>query len=1266
MKLSYLLSAALLLFLVSACASLDRHYIASVETWEETAPALPDTVPVIHTVYLLGDAGGSKLGKIDPAIKFFGKFLDTASVHSTAVYLGDNIYDKGLPPRNDPGREKAEHKINVQMDVAKDYAGKIIFIPGNHDWYSGGVRSARREEAYVEAYLDRGNTFLPDDGCGGPHVYESPDGVVVVAIDSEWYIANWSVNPTINAGCDVRSRDEFIAEFEATLRRYNDREVLIVLHHPLYSNGHHGGVYTWKQHLFPLLAANKKLWIPMPGFGSLVSFLRAGTGTRADIAYPRYSELRDRLMDVAERNGNYIFASGHEHTLQHWEVRDQTLIVSGSGSKSNPVRAGRGALFAYGGVGHAVLKYYADGSVWVEYWGADDEGETGEIIFRHQVKGPREEVAMEQLAEARPFEPLADSVTVRIKEPKNNKESVVTGRGKLFGGYYRSAYGQEVTLPVLDLEDYRGGLAPVKRGGGLQTANLRLVDSLGRQSVLRSVLKMKQDNGLFLYGDNRTVNLFRNQFASSHPLGAVIIPPLAESVNVYHTEPRAFYLPRQPALGRFNPEFADRVYLLEIRPDEEWADTDYFGGSEDVISTAKLKGRMFKNVRHRPDQHWTVRSRLFDMLLGDWDREEDNWRWAAFPNDTNNIKVYRPIPRDRDQAFSKYNGAVPNLLYAALPFVRQVTGFNQPSKGAETFNFAARHFDQFFLNQLTWADWEAQIAFIQSQLTDELIERAVYERLPGPMAAEDGEDLIKNLRERRDKLPEFARNYYELLMRQVTIIGSEDRERFEVTRLPGGGTQVDMWELSKKKGKKKALVYSRLFDADITDEIVLYGLSGDDVFEVSGESSEGIKLRLVGGEDADEFYERSTVLGNTRNTLIYDSPTGNVLELGQEGRDKTSDRIQLNTYDDRTRYNNYDFTSLGLQGGYDPDRGVNAGFALKRYVHEFQKPTFGQVHEFYGFYANETDGFRLGYFGQFRDAYKANDIIFGARYQSPQYTRNFFGLGNETDFAVDGRDPGDPDAGPGDNFDFYRVQLPRADFVTGIRKRFLINNYLDLVLRTRAIRAERADDNFLATVVDEDSPMAVDLYNFQWFTGPEINTYFQNVDDPTTTAVGIKVGLKFGWQFSLRELRNNYTYQHLYLNFYQALTPGNALSIATRVGLHTNQGNFDFYNAPTLGGLTNFRGAPGERFAGKTVLYNNNDLRIRAFNARNFYIPLKGGLVGSFDLGRVWHPESVSSRWHNSYGGGLWFSPFGTSVVSLTAHSFEERWRYVLRGGFFF
>jgi hypothetical protein len=37
------------------------------------------------------------------------------------------------------------------------------------------------------------------------------------------------------------------------------------------------------------------------------------------------------------------------------------------------------------------------------------------------------------------------------------------------------------------------------------------------------------------------------------------------------------------------------------------------------------------------------------MLIGDWDRHYDQWRWAEYKK--KGQVIYRPIPRDRDQAF---------------------------------------------------------------------------------------------------------------------------------------------------------------------------------------------------------------------------------------------------------------------------------------------------------------------------------------------------------------------------------------------------------------------------------------------------------------------------------------------------------------------------------------------------------------------------------------------------------------------------------------
>lgn len=53
--------------------------------------------------------------------------------------------------------------------------------------------------------------------------------------------------------------------------------------------------------------------------------------------------------------------------------------------------------------------------------------------------------------------------------------------------------------------------------------------------------------------------------------------------------------------------------------------------------------------KHNVDQQAALRARLFDMWLGDWDRHDDQFRWASFKE--NGVTVYKPIPRDRDQIF---------------------------------------------------------------------------------------------------------------------------------------------------------------------------------------------------------------------------------------------------------------------------------------------------------------------------------------------------------------------------------------------------------------------------------------------------------------------------------------------------------------------------------------------------------------------------------------------------------------------------------------
>src|SRR5256886_9592876 len=91
-------------------------------------------------------------------------------------------------------------------------------------------------------------------------------------------------------------------------------------------------------------------------------------------------------------------------------------------------------------------------------------------------------------------------------------------------------------------------------------------------------------------------------------------------------------------------------YTTLFRSDEEVG----FAGAERIASPQKVWDHLTADSRHRVDSRALLAARLVDVLVGDWDRHPEQWRWARF--DEAGVHVWRPIPRDRDQAFSRLAG----------------------------------------------------------------------------------------------------------------------------------------------------------------------------------------------------------------------------------------------------------------------------------------------------------------------------------------------------------------------------------------------------------------------------------------------------------------------------------------------------------------------------------------------------------------------------------------------------------------------------------
>ena len=73
-----------------------------------------------------------------------------------------------------------------------------------------------------------------------------------------------------------------------------------------------------------------------------------------------------------------------------------------------------------------------------------------------------------------------------------------------------------------------------------------------------------------------------------------------------------------------------------------------------AVAFARLLERLEEDPEERVDSRDYLAARLVDLIVGDWDRHADQWRWAGY--ERGDRWTWRPIPRDRDNAYSDYEG----------------------------------------------------------------------------------------------------------------------------------------------------------------------------------------------------------------------------------------------------------------------------------------------------------------------------------------------------------------------------------------------------------------------------------------------------------------------------------------------------------------------------------------------------------------------------------------------------------------------------------
>jgi hypothetical protein len=625
-----------------------------------------------------------------------------------------------------------------------------------------------------------------------------------------------------------------------------------------------------------------------------------------------------------------------------------------------------------------------------------------------------------------------------------------------------------------------------------------------------------------------------------------------------------------------------------------------------------------------------LRARLLDMLIGDFDRHFDQWKFGV--SDTGKGKLYYPIPKDRDQAFYRANGLLNKWVAGyLLPFLK---GFRSDIPSINDFNWPARDFDRLFLNQLSWNDWESTIKDFQSALTDEVLADAVS-KMPREVQAISGNIILSKLKSRRDALLKRGEVYYKFLAKQVNVLGSNKKELFKVSPA-GKGVRVQVFKRNKVTDSA-SLMYDRTFAASETKEIRLYGFNSEDVFDVDENVHSRVKLRLIGGRGLDTF----NVKGQMKN-FIYDvSLDSNYIIAKNKSKVLIDDDPSRNGFKlTGFQYNVTKFPTINL--GYNADDKLLVGLGFQTKTYGFRKEPYATFQKFTGLYATTFHAYQLKYTGDFNETLGKNDLIINASLVEPSLN-NFFGLGNETQLKF--------------SQDYYRVRYNYIAADVLLRKR--PNGILNFTIGPSVFHYwnHQADNNnkilFKPSLIGLDS---ASVYSTKTYLGGKAGMEVNYIDNNFMPTRGVYWNTEFSSYATLHHSGDPVTKIISDMTVYGSWTiPARTVAVLKLGGGHIFNKDFEYFQSLSLGQNNFLRGFRKNRFSGRSLAYGSLELRQKLFGSRSFLFPGDIGVIGFGDVGRVWMQNEDSKKWHSSYGAGLYFAPFNIVIISGTvAFSKEE------------
>lgn len=1156
----------------------------------------------------------SNLENVPPNSPLFSKIKNLVTEQdgaSTILFLGDIISKNGID--KNPNQEEV-NKMESILDLAAT-AEQSVFVPGDKEWDDGEKMGMEKIKALEKHFKKEKIQVTPSDGCLGPEVIDVGDFLRIITVNTQWWVHRYQKPESEDLDCPAFNEVEFWDELESAMNDAENRNVILAAHHPVLSFGQYAGHGLTKQHFLP------------PVIGSFIAGYHQSVGAKRDLTQEALVHFSNELLKRLERFPPIIYTSGHEYDLQLNYKDGSYHLNSGAIHQAKRTSKSRYSQFRQSKPGMAHLEFSKNGAVKMNIWSLQSDGSLKksheQILFESPCNFPLTDSPHPINIKYNPCPEAINSQTVEI--PLSGKaiadSQFDAGKVKQFfmGKHYRTSWGKELNnIPYLNLDTLHGGLIPTKKGGGAQTVSLKFKSADGQTFAFRSVVKdpnKKMDRELrkTIYGD-----VMEDFTAHQHPFGSLVVSVFMDELGLPHSQPKLFLMPDHPKLGKYRKEFAGKLGFLEIKPKKKKKGRKGFKNADKVSSTFQMYRKLLGDNDHVFDSDKYVMARLLDMWISDWDRHQDNWKWLGYDNGKG--YTYTPFPKDRDKAFSLFQG-----LYQLLDwelFVKDRGRFRESYRSVKSLNFKARNMDRLLTRDYDYQKWMDATDKFTAMMTDEVIEKALL-ALPAEVYDLSAPEISRLLKIRRATLKSAVQDYYKLLAKKITIVGTNKQEIFEVFRQENNDVEVRVFK-RKKKGKRGQLLFKRKFTPKETKEINLYGLAKDDEFYLAGKASSSIKVRIIGGKGRDFIVDKSKVEERNNRTLVYDFSKTDTVIAGMTTQLKSQNReihfAAEGFYED-------DYAYLIPMGSYNVDDGWGFGFATGKSWQRFGKPDFGAKYSLVAL-ASTKKNYSLDLSTQFREVVKKWDLIFNLVASRPDRRfRFFYGLGNETEFDKTLFKQ-----------NYYTNLTTNLTGELGLLKTFWRNSQLKISGKYEFHKVEISSRNKLDISIYEDENPAG--FGESILFGPDVDFNLDLRDDAAFPTKGAQLKVQ---NFSFFNTKNDSEFGGRISTealFYFSTGIKIPTTLGVRAGYVKTYGETPFFYKSYLGQQSNLRGFRNNRYGGASAAFVNTDLRIHFGTILTKVLPLRYGVYGLFDAGRVWIDGEDSDAIHYAYGGGFYLIPY--------------------------